>query len=155
MPGWGYLAHQSIGNTQKKKKKKEREIKKMLSIRAHLKESTRCVWKEYFDKLPGSFLGSITWLPNFLLGEGNGNPLHYSCLENPMDRGVWWAIVHGVARVRHDLATKPPPPPNFPLRLVGSVGSRALVLLMELCEKITEIFLLIFLPCNFKEMFLK
>ena len=33
-------------------------------------------------------------------GEGNGNPLHYSCLENPMDGGVWWAAVHGVARSR-------------------------------------------------------
>ena len=32
----------------------------------------------------------------------------YSCLENPMDRGAWKAIVHGVTRVRHDLATKPP-----------------------------------------------
>ena len=40
-------------------------------------------------------------------GEGNGKPLQYSCLENPMDRGVWWTTVHGVARVRHDLATKP------------------------------------------------
>ena len=35
-------------------------------------------------------------------GEGNGDPLQYSCLENPMDRGAWWATVHGVARVRHD-----------------------------------------------------
>ena len=42
-------------------------------------------------------------------GEGNGNALQYSCLENPMDRGAWWATAHGVARVRHDLATKPPP----------------------------------------------
>ena len=33
-------------------------------------------------------------------GEGNGNPLQYSCLENPMDRGAWWAIVHGVAKNR-------------------------------------------------------
>ena len=31
-------------------------------------------------------------------GEGNGTPLQYSCLENPMDRGAWWAAVHGVAR---------------------------------------------------------
>ena len=31
-------------------------------------------------------------------GEGNGNPLHYSCLKNPMDTGAWWAIVHGVTR---------------------------------------------------------
>ena len=32
------------------------------------------------------------------LGEGNGNPLQYSCLENPMDREAWWATVHGVAK---------------------------------------------------------
>ena len=31
-------------------------------------------------------------------GEGIGNPLQYSCLENPMDRGAWWATVHGVAK---------------------------------------------------------
>ena len=30
-------------------------------------------------------------------GEGNGNPLQYSCLGNPMDRGAWWATIHGVA----------------------------------------------------------
>ena len=42
-------------------------------------------------------------------GEGNGKPLQYSCLENSMDRGPWWATVHGVTRVRQDLATKPPP----------------------------------------------
>ena len=35
-------------------------------------------------------------------GEGNGYPLQYSCLENPMDRGAWWAMVYGVTRVRHD-----------------------------------------------------
>ena len=33
-------------------------------------------------------------------GEGNGNPPQYSCLENPMDRGAWWATVHGVAKSR-------------------------------------------------------
>ena len=41
-------------------------------------------------------------------GEGNGNPLQYSCPENPMDRGAWQVAVHGVSIVRHDLATKPP-----------------------------------------------
>ena len=30
-------------------------------------------------------------------GEGHGNPLQYSCLENPVDRGAWWAAVHGVS----------------------------------------------------------
>ena len=33
-------------------------------------------------------------------GEGNGNPLQYSCLENPMDGGAWWSTVHGVAKSR-------------------------------------------------------
>ena len=43
-------------------------------------------------------------------GERNGNPLQYSCLENPIDRGDWQTTVHGVTRVGHDLVTKPPPP---------------------------------------------
>ena len=42
-------------------------------------------------------------------GEGNGNLLQYSCLENPMDRGTWQATVHGFARVGHDLATNRKP----------------------------------------------
>ena len=39
-------------------------------------------------------------------GEGNGNALQYSCLGSPMDWGAWRATVHGIAKVRHDLATK-------------------------------------------------
>ena len=39
-----------------------------------------------------------------IFGEGNGTPLQYSCLENPMDRGVWWAAVHGVAKSRTRLS---------------------------------------------------
>ena len=46
-------------------------------------------------------------------GGGNGNPLQYSYLENPMDRETWWATAHGVARVRHDLVTEPPPCQNY------------------------------------------
>ena len=38
------------------------------------------------------------------IGEGNGTPLQYSCLENPMDRGAWWAAVHGVAKSRARLS---------------------------------------------------
>ena len=37
-------------------------------------------------------------------GEGNGNPLWYSCLENPMDRGAWWATVHWVTKSRTRLS---------------------------------------------------
>ena len=39
-----------------------------------------------------------------LLGEGNGTPLQYSCLENPMDGGAWWAAVQGVAKSRTRLS---------------------------------------------------
>ena len=48
-------------------------------------------------------------LSPYCIGEGNGNQLQYSCLENPMDGGAGQATVHGVTRVRHDWATKPPP----------------------------------------------
>ena len=43
--------------------------------------------------------GDMGLIPGFgrSPGGGNGNPLQYSCLENPMDRGAWWATVHGVA----------------------------------------------------------
>ena len=52
------------------------------------------------DKVPIPRLGKFP-------GVGHGNPLQYSCLENPMDRGAWQTIVHGVARrVRYNLATK-------------------------------------------------
>ena len=44
---------------------------------------------------------SIPFSPSALsLGEGNGNPLQCSCLENPRDRGAWWAAVYGVAQSR-------------------------------------------------------
>ena len=43
--------------------------------------------------------------PSILSGEGNGTPRQYSCLENPMDAGAWWAAVHGWLRVGHDWAT--------------------------------------------------
>ena len=48
-------------------------------------------------------LGSIPGLGRYP-GEGNGNPLQYSCLENPMDGGAWWATVHGVAKSRTRLS---------------------------------------------------
>ena len=44
-------------------------------------------------------LGSIPGLGRSP-GEGNGNPLQHSCLENPMDRGAWWTTVHGVTKSR-------------------------------------------------------
>ena len=40
---------------------------------------------------------------HMLAGEGNGNPLQYSCLQNPVDRGAWWAAVYGVTQSRKQL----------------------------------------------------
>ena len=53
---------------------------------------------------PPARAGDVGWIPGSgrTSGEGNGNPLQYSCLENPMDRGAWWTTVHGVKRVGHD-----------------------------------------------------
>ena len=53
-------------------------------------------------------LGSIPGLRRSP-GEGNGNPLQYSCWGNPMDGRDWQATVHGIVRVGQDLGTKPPP----------------------------------------------
>ena len=45
------------------------------------------------------FLAHPIWRPlEAMMGEGNGTPHQYSCLENPMDRGAWWAAVHGVTK---------------------------------------------------------
>ena len=48
----------------------------------------------------GANAGDLSSIPGSgrSLGEGNGDPLQYSCLENPMDRGAWWATVHGVTK---------------------------------------------------------
>ena len=48
-------------------------------------------------------MGSAPGLGTFP-GEGKGNPLQYFCLGNPMDRGIWWAVVHGVTKSRTGLS---------------------------------------------------
>ena len=50
--------------------------------------------------------GLVPWSGR-LLGGGHGNPLQYSCLENPMDRGAWWATVHRVTESDTTEATEP------------------------------------------------
>ena len=69
--------------------------------------------------------GDSGWIPR--LGrspqDGNGNPLQYSCLENPMARGVWWATVHGVAKSRTRLSNLTF---NFQLNPLVSPGRCAL-----------------------------
>ena len=55
--------------------------------------------KYYFEENP-----RLCVISCLLTGEGNGSPLQYSCLENPMDGGAWWAAVHGVADGRTRLS---------------------------------------------------
>ena len=54
----------------------------------------------FIGKEPPVNAGDVGWIPGSgrFPGERNGNPLQYSCLENPMDRGAWRATVHGVAK---------------------------------------------------------
>ena len=55
-----------------------------------------------------TLLATFKYAIHYYYGEGNGNPLQYSCLENPMGREAWQATVHGVTRVGNSLVTKPP-----------------------------------------------
>ena len=57
------------------------------------------------SKLGKKYIKAVYCHPACLtFGEGNGNPLQYSCLDNPMDGGAWWAAVYGVARSRTRLS---------------------------------------------------
>ena len=76
-------------------------------------KSSKCSWILRVQGFPGSSVskesacsaGHLGLIPGLgrSPGEGNGNPLQYSCLENPVDRGVWRATVHGMAGVIHNL----------------------------------------------------
>ena len=87
-------------------------IKKKVSTRSSscIKPETRTS-NSHFKHLPGGASGTnarVTgWIPGLGRppGEANGNPLQYSCLENSIDRGAWWATVHGLQRVGHNWLT--------------------------------------------------
>ena len=61
-------------------------------------EGLALIERDFAHVSPMFLRTSVNW-------EGNGNPLQYSWLKNPIDRGAWWAAVNGVARVRHDWVT--------------------------------------------------
>ena len=70
---------------------------------------TFCVLGQVICSVLTWTIGQVTWFflkgLAVMTGKGNGNPLQYSCWENSMNRGAWWAAVHGIAkRVRHDWA---------------------------------------------------
>ena len=88
---WGrvYGRAQSEGRIKPMLRWKQRGFPGGTSGKEPICQSRRHNWP-WFD----TWIGKIPW-------EGNGNPLQYSYLGNPMDRGVWWATVHGVERVWH------------------------------------------------------
>ena len=55
---------------------------------------------DLFQSCGHCWVFQICWHIECMIGEGNGNPLQCSCLENPRDRGAWWAAVYGVAQSR-------------------------------------------------------
>ena len=86
--------------------------KKSLSCNMKKKKVIMELWASLIAQLVKNLLAmQETWFDSWvwkILWRRKWQPLQYSSLENPMDRGAWQAIVHGVARARHDLATKPP-----------------------------------------------
>ena len=78
------------------------------SILWHLKNNFSIHKFWYFARIfqMGEHTGYECWIPGLgrFPGGDNGNPLQYSCLENSMDRGPWWATVHGVAKSQTQLA---------------------------------------------------
>ena len=64
-----------------------------MTLGSHLTSSVKRV-----SKYPFIHYSNIYWVLASNTGEGNGNPLQYSCLENPMGGGAWWATVHGVTK---------------------------------------------------------
>ena len=58
------------------------------------------IWEWQREKTSKYWVGQNIPSVRYYGGEGNGTPLQYSCLENPMDRGAWWAAICGVAKTR-------------------------------------------------------
>ena len=58
----------------------------------------KSIYLFWIQVLYSVWLETVYLIVQVFLGEGDGTPLQYSCLDNPMDRGAWWAAVHGVAR---------------------------------------------------------
>ena len=68
-----------------------------LHLTLHVNSSLVAQW---LKKNPPTNSGNVGSIPGLgrSPGEGNGKPLQYSCLENPMNKGAWWATVHGVSK---------------------------------------------------------
>ena len=77
-----------------------------LDMGTHIIVIKRLDFRGLWKRESGKSFGQALYIETFIIvlglyfGEGNGNPLQYSCLENPMDGGAWWAAVYGVTQSR-------------------------------------------------------
>ena len=71
-------------------------VKKCVIFFSQWVPSFKCIYLQILAHFK-CLIGLINESLGLFCGEGNGTPLQYSCLENPMDEGAWWAAVHGVA----------------------------------------------------------
>ena len=78
-----------------------KDVRKLTFTECHL--GTEYIFKDYFLKISRLMLLSLKTTNAPHLGEGSGTPLQYSCLENPMDGGAWWAAVQEVAKSQTQL----------------------------------------------------
>ena len=83
----------------------------LMNIHAKILNKILTIWVQLFSdgsdsKVSAHNVGNLGLIPGLgrSPGEGNGNPLQYSCLENSMDGGAWWAILYGVTKSRTQLS---------------------------------------------------
>ena len=102
------IINKAITATKKEEigRKRSKEKEKMTVIDEDIGEGQPCSSDGKESVCNAGDPGSMPWSGRSS-GEGNGNPLQYSCLENPMDRGAWRATVHGVAKSRTRLSDQP------------------------------------------------
>ena len=81
-------------------------------------------------------------------GEGNGNPLQYSCLENSIDGGAWWAIVHGVTKSQTWLSNFTFTGKKAMTNLHSVLKSRDITLPTKVCTDIAMVFLVVIYGCE-------
>ena len=83
-----------------------RSVSRCRCLLSKKKDGLRLEMKQLFSNVRTLFAICISSLVMsvYMFGEGNGTPLQYSCLENPMDGGAWWAAIHGVAKSRTQLS---------------------------------------------------
>ena len=99
MAVWGGLTN----SCEKKRGEKQRRKEGYKHLNAQFQRTARRDKNAFFsDQCKETEEKNRMGRTRDLFGKGDGTPLQYSCLENPMDGGAWWAAVHGVAKDGHD-----------------------------------------------------